>query len=436
MQRAYAKELSGLSGKKAEVQGWVHEIRDIGGLKFIVLKDKTGFMQLTLPKKAVSPAVFEKAASLTKESIVSASGLVKNSPQAQNGVELIPDELEIVSLAKAPVPIDMSGKINSDLSVRLDYRFLDLRNPKSIALFRIRSKVSKFIAEFFDYQGFMNINTPKLTVAGVESGAELFPVVYFDRQAFLSQSPQIYKQMMVAAGFEKVYELGVVFRAEKSNTTRHLTEFTGVDFEQGFIESEHDAMDTAEGLMKHIIKRLTEECPEELKLWGRELKPADYKFPRMTMKEVKEILAKKGKILPPEDDLDPEAEKMLGEIVKEKFGSEFVFVTEYPWSKRPFYHMKPEGKSNLTKSFDLIWNGVEIATGAQREHRYEILKAQAKEKGLNLDEMKDYAMIFQYGCPPHGGAGLGLDRMIECLMKLDNIREGILLPRDPVRLTP
>lgn len=434
MKRIYSSEVR-KEMKEALVSGWVDQVRDFGGLKFIILKDKEGILQITIPKKKVSKEVADVADSLTKESVISAVGEVKKSKQAPNGFELVPEKLQIISKAQAPVPLDLSGKIKSDLSKRLDWRFLDLRNEKSLSIFKLRARLFEYTVDFFRKEGFININTPKLTVAGVESGAELFPVVYFDKEAFLSQSPQVYKQMMVAAGFEKVYEIGVVFRAEKSRTTRHLTEFTGIDFEMGFIESEHDVMDVIENYMKYIMQQLKKNNEKELEMLGIKVRVPE-KIPRIEIKEARKLLAEKGKKIPDGEDLDAEAEEMMGRIVKDKYNEEFVFVYNYPWEKRPFYHMKPDNDPNGTKSFDLIWNGLEVATGAQREHRYEILKAQAKEKGVDLDGMKDYAAIFKYGCPPHGGVGFGLDRFVESLLKLDNIREGILLPRDPDRLTP
>jgi len=433
--RVLCTELPKHVDEEVRVAGWVEEIRNFGGIKFLIVRDREGSFQITLPKAKVDAKLFSLVDEITKESVIEAKGIVRKSDKARLGIELIPQEIKIHSLADTPTPIDMSGKIHSDLSVRLDYRFLDLRDHKRQAIFRIRSKIFKFVCEYFDSRGFININTPKLTTLGVESGAELFRVDYFGREAFLAQSPQVYKQMFVAAGFEKVYEIAPVFRAEKSHTTRHLAEFTGIDFEQGFIESEEDVMTTVEGLMQHIIKRLKEECARELEMFNREL-PELKKIPRVELSEAKKWLAERGHELPENEDLDAKGESLLSEIIKERFDNEFVFVTLYPWEKRPFYHMRPENNPSLTKSFDLIWNGVEISTGAQREHRYEILKRQAQEKGLDLDKMRGYVDIFKYGCPPHGGAGLGLDRIVECLLKLDNIREAILLPRDPERIYP
>lgn len=422
-------------GKKIAIGGWIHDLRDLGGLKFVILKDRFGFFQVTMHKSNTPEEVMEKFDEFTKETSLLVEGKLQEAEKARNGYEIIPEKIEIFNKAKAPTPLDTSGKIESDLSVRLDYRFLDLRDPKKLAIFEVRSKAFKLTSEFFDSIGFTCIQTPKLTSAGVESGAELFEVKYFDRPAYLSQSPQIYKQMMVIAGFEKVYELGPVFRAEKSHTTRHLTEFTGIDFEMGFIESMHDIMDVIEDYLKYLIKGLNEECREQLKLFDVSLKVPE-EIPRIEMKEAVKLLESKGKKIPKNDDLDPEGEKILGDLIKEKYNEDFVFVLNYPWEKRPFYHMKPENDINGTLSFDLLFRGLEIATGAQREHRYEVLKKQAEEKGINLDEMKNYSVIFQYGSIPHGGVGMGLDRIVEQFLGLDNIREAILLPRDPTRLNP
>jgi aspartyl-tRNA synthetase len=433
-ERTYNKDCASKAGEKVKINGWVQENRNLGGLRFILLKDRSGEVQVTVVKGEVSEEIKEATSGLTRESYVEVVGALKANEKAPMGVELIPETFTVINKADSPTPIDTSGKITSDLSVRLDNRFLDLRNKKSLAIFKVRGQIFRAAVDFFEKNGFINMQTPKITSAGAESGAELFPVVYFDREAFLSQSPQLYKQMMVCAGFEKVYEIAPVFRAEKSNTPRHQTEFTGIDFEMGPINNVSDVMDTIDGLFTHILTHVKEACAEELALWDIEAK-VPKKIPRITMAEAKALLKEKGKELPEDDDFDPEGEKMLGEIVKEKFGEEFVFVTRYPISKRPFYHKYNEdGKT--TDSFDLIWNGVELCTGAQREHRYEILKKQAKEKDIDFGQMGWYADLFKYGAPPHGGVGFGLDRIVQRLFKFDNIREAVLLPRDPDRLTP
>jgi len=419
-------------GNKVVIAGWIKNINLMSKLAFIGVRDASGSMQLVAKKDSYDD--FDKIKDLTRESVVVVKGEVVKSKLKAGGNELIIKNLEILSKSETPLPIDV-GAGTSNLDTRLDHRFLDTREEKIKSIFKIRSKTAKIIANYFDSNGFFNISTPKLTSMGVESGAELFHVKYFNKDAYLSQSPQIYKQMFVSGGFERVYEIAPVFRAEKSHTSRHLTEFTGVDMEMGFINDENDVMDVVEGMFKDLLTNLKKECKTELELLNTEIK-IPKKIPRIPMAELKEMLAKKGKNLKVEDDLDAESEKMIGEYILEKYGEEFVFVTNYPWVVRPFYHMKPENDPNGTRSFDLLWNGVEIATGAQREHRYKILKEQATSKGVDLDAMEAYAEIFRFGCPPHGGIGLGIDRIVQRLLRLDNIREAILLPRDPERLTP
>jgi aspartyl-tRNA synthetase len=333
------------------------------------------------------------------------------------------------------LPIDNSDKSNTFIDKRIDYRFLDTRNKKVNTIFKLRSKIVRYVTDYFDENGFTIINTPKLTNIGVESGAELFNVDYFGRPAYLAQSPQVYKQMFVGGGFERVAEIAPVFRAEKSHTNRHLTEFMGVDLEMGFIDDEHDVMDFIAGMFSNLIKQLNKNCKDEMELLGVSYKEFE-KIPRIPMPEAKKILEKLGKKLGAEEDLDQEAEKMLGKYAQDELGSDFVFITNYPWSVRPFYHMKPKDDSQGTRSFDLLFKGVEICTGAQREHRYDILVAQAKEKGLDFTTMGKYAELFTYGMPPHGGAGFGLDRITQRLLELENVREAVLLPRDPERLEP
>ncbi|MBI2449150.1 aspartate--tRNA(Asn) ligase [Candidatus Pacearchaeota archaeon] len=370
---------------------------------------------------------------LSRESVIAVHGKVKESKQAPGGKEIIPDRISILSKAEHPLPIDVSDFSKTELPKRLDWRFLDTRRKKILSIFKVRSEIYKSVVNFFDSKGFMNINTPKLTTIGLESGADVFKVDYFGKPVSLAQSPQFYKQMFVVGGFEKVYEIGAVYRAEKSHTIRHLTEFTGVDFEMGFIKDFNDIMDVIEEMMKKIIQDISHECKKELDMLGVKLKIPS-KIPRITMREAKNLLKEKGKNLDEDDDLDSESEKLLGDIIQKKYGEDFVFVTLYPWSKRPFYHMKPDNDKDVTLSFDLLYNGVEIATGAQREHRLEILEQQAKEKGLKVDPT--YANIFKFGVPPHGGVGFGLDRITQRMLNLDNIREAILLPRDPERVTP
>jgi len=422
-------------GKKVVLCGWVDSLRVQGKIGFLLLRDREGIVQCFLNKSLV-----EKFGDLSSESVVLVSGEVKKRPENQIRAEMKTGEIEVsvasmevLNASEVPLPIEIEEETTTHIDKRLDNRFLDVRRARISAIFRVRAEIYRASVEYFSSEGFVSIQTPKLTASGVESGAEEFKLDYFGREAALAQSPQVYKQMMVASGLEKVFEIGTVFRAEKSHTTRHLTEFTGIDMEMGFISSEEDVMKVVEGYMKAMIGAVKKNCQEELELLGVKLNDVK-KIPRLTMAEAKKVLSSRGKKLKVDDDLDAEAEKKLGVYVREKYKSDFVLVTDYPWLVRPFYHMKSKGKG--TKSFDLIYNGVEIATGAQREHRLAELEKQCKEKKIDLKKMDFYRNIFRFGCPPHGGVGLGLDRMTEQLLLLDNVREAILLPRDPERLTP
>ena len=418
--------------KKFEIAGWVHNTRGLGKIKFLLLRDVSGLIQVTAVKGKVEKEIFEAIDKVSRESVVYVKGSVKDSKQAPGGKEIIPEEFSVLSKAE-DLPIDVSDFSKTELPKRLDNRFLDTRRNEISSIFKIRSKMYRNLIDFFEKENFIIINTPKLTTIGLESGAESFIVDYFKKKVSLAQSPQFYKQMFVMGGFERVMEIGQVYRAEKSHTTRHLTEFTGVDFEMGFIQDENDVMDVIENMLKSVLTNVGKECVEELESLKIKIN-IPKKIPRIPMAELKEMLSKKGKNLGEDEDLDAEAEKMIGEYILKKFGEEFVFVTNYPFAVRPFYHMKPADDENGTKSFDLLWKGVEVATGAQREHRIDILTKQAKEKGIKLDPV--YAGIFKYGAIPHGGVGFGLDRLIQRMLNLENVREALLLARDPDRVTP
>lgn len=435
MERTLIKDIFDHCNTEVLLQGWVQDIRNLSKIKFIILRDRTGDMQ-TIALKADTPeAVFTKINDITPESVIEIKGIPKENKESRWGIEVLIKDVRIVSKAAVPLPIDNSDKSQTTIDKRLDHRFLDTRNLKKHAIFKVRSKIVKLLTNFLDQHSFTCINSPKLTAIGVESGAELFKVDYFGRPMYLAQSPQVYKQMFVAGGFERVYEIGPVFRAEKSNTTRHLTEFTGVDFEIGFIKDHHDVMDFIEQMFIDLLQKLPQEAGKELQLLNVS-HTVPKKIPRLTLEEAKKLLLPKGKKYAPKEDLDAEGERLICEIVKEKYGSEFVFITLFPWEVKPFYQMKDEKNPAVTKSFDLLFNGVEICSGSQREHRLDVWMKQAQEKGLNPTLMKEYLELFQYGMPPHGGAGFGLDRITQRLLLLDNIREAVLLPRDPVRDRP
>ncbi|MDO8556762.1 MAG: aspartate--tRNA(Asn) ligase [Nanoarchaeota archaeon] len=424
-------------GSSVTLCGWVDTLRVQGKVGFLLVKDRTGITQCFL-----SPSLVKTLGDVPQQSVVLVEGKVNARPANQVRKEMITGEIEleatkveVLSKAETPLPIDVAEESTTNIDKRLDYRFLDVRRQKINDIFTIRSKIYALTVEFFNKEGFIAIQSPKLTASGVESGAEEFKIPYFGKTASLAQSPQVYKQMFVISGLEKVYEIGPIFRAEKSHTTRHLTEFTGIDFEMGFIKDEHDVMDVIALYFQFLLTELSLQCVVELQRLGICL-TIPKKIPRLDIKEIRVLLKEKGKIIPENEDLDAEGEKLLGEIVKERYGEDLVFALNYPAEKRPFYAMRKEDDPKGTKSFDLIYKGVEISSGGQREHRLEVMEKQAKEKGIDFSKMKFYRDIFRYGCPFHGGAGLGLDRIVARLLNLENIREAILLPRDPERLTP
>lgn len=435
------------AGKEVILSGWVDSFRVAGKISFLTVRDRTGTTQVFL-----NAALTEQCKHLQKESVVQVFGKVNKRPEKQfnpamatGEVEVEAHRVEILSLAEAPLPIEIREETTTSQDKRLDYRFLDFRREKIKAVFMIRSKVYTAFIHALEQNGFIAVTFPKITEAGVESGAEEFKVPYFGKTASLAQSPQVYKQMFVVSGLERVFEIGPVFRAEKSHTTRHLTEFTGIDFEMGFIENEEEIMKVVEKVIHSVWVEVKETAKEELKILGKEIIVPPLPFPRLSMIEARKYLASKGKVLPETEDLDAEGEKMIGEYVKEKYGHEFVFMLDYPWAKRPFYHVvKTNAKDSSgkidpttpTKSFDLVFKGTEIGTGGQREHRLEIFKAQAIDKGVDPNRIPFYCDILRYGAPPHGGIGMGLDRIMYLLLELGNVREGIPLPRDPERLTP
>lgn len=424
-------------GSSIRLAGWVHVIRDQSKIIFLVLRDYDGLIQCVLLPE--HEEAFATAKKVSQESVVSIEGMVVEAKQAPNGIEVQVTSLTVLSASdpELPIPVVERGGNETDQAVRMDYRWLDLRKPEKLLLFKVSTLFEQSLRDFFIQERFLQIHSPKLMSSASESGSEVFEVKYFDRAAYLAQSPQFYKQMAMAAGFERVFEVGPVFRAEPSFTTRHATEFTGLDFEMSFITSHEDVMDVWSKAIAYAMKRVADQYGEQVKKqYNVDIVASSLPFPQVTMEEAKALLAKRNISSEREGDLSPEEERALGDIAKEQYGHEFIFVTEYPASVRPFYHMRKEGNPALTLSFDLIWKGVEITTGAQREHRHDVLQAQAKEKGMNLDSIAHYLDFFRYGCPPHGGAGIGFDRMIMIMLNVESIREATYIYRGVKRLTP
>ena len=430
MPRTYSKELK--PGSKAVVKGWVSQLRDLGGLKFIILRDREGMVQVTIKKAEVQKKLLEIASSLVREDCISVVGEVRESRQAPGGKEIIPDSIEVVSRAKTPLPIETSDKIITGLDKRFDFRFMDLRNPKVRAIFRVKDIALTKMREYFEGNGFVEVHTPVIQAAGAEGGATMFPMVYYKSEAFLRQSPQLYKQMLMASSLDRVYEIGPVFRAEKFHTRRHVSEYLSVDMEMSWIESEEDVLKVTEGLVEHTLKGIKKDCKAELEVFGAHINVPELPFKRLMYTDVIDLLKKNGIKKEWGDDLDDPDEKLLGEIMQKK-GHEWYFITKYPSKSKPFYIMM-EGK--LSRGMDLDCKGLEIASGGQREHRYESLVRVMKEKGLDPHKFEFYLTAFQYGMPPHGGFGLGSERLVQQALGLENIKEMILFPRTPERLVP
>ena len=425
-----------MDGSNIVIYGWIHSVRDIGRVKFIVLRDKTGKIQVIARKNSIDEEKFKRISDLARESILWVRGVVQKSGIAKAGVEIILEDYGMISESK-PLPIEIwSPDINTQFAKRVEYRYLDLRRPEIQALFKIRAKAQSLIRRFLEDQGFMEINTPKIVLMGAESGADVFEVNYFSRQAYLSQSPQLYKQMLMSSGIEKVYEIAAYWRAEKSHTSRHLTEFWMLDVEVSFINNIEDILKLLEDMMVYVISELKDEEYRSLEVLNVKLNTPKSPFPRVTIREAYKILAENGKILQYGDDLDTEAEEKLGEIFMKNYNSEFLFVLEFPWGKSPFYSMRKEDEPEWVIGFDLLYKGLEIASGKQREHRYEKLLQNVIEKKLKIDTLKWYLESFKYGMPPHGGFGFGIDRFIKQMLNLEDIREAILFPRDPERIHP
>ena len=444
MNRTYIEDAIKNPGSEVYVRGFVENVRDSKYMAFIVVKDITGKIQLTVEKEN-HPELLDTIAQITEDSVISVVGdAVANDYVKLNGVEIIPKEIRIDSLAEAlpiarkaiPATKKRQGVERSSIDQRLDYRWIDLRTDENQLLFRVQTTMVGAMREFLLERRFTEIHTPKLIGTASESGADVFEVKYFDRSAYLAQSPQFYKQMAMASGFERIFEVGPVFRAEKSYTNRHTTEFTGFDLEFSYIESYQDVMDLEAELLTYMLTKVKEKHGEEIKeSFGTEVIVPTLPFPTVKLCDLYDALEKNyGYTVPEEEknDLTTEAEQLSFKWVQETYGHEFLFVTHFGPEKRAFYHMRDENGTPL--GYDLIWRGVEITTGAQREHRYEILKKQAEEKGL-AEDVKFYLEFFKYACPPHGGFGIGIDRLTMLLLDL-GIKEAMFLFRGPNRLTP
>ncbi|MBN1834451.1 MAG: aspartate--tRNA(Asn) ligase [Spirochaetales bacterium] len=425
--RTLLAEIDRHPGQEVTVAGWVHRIRELGAISFLLLRDCSGQGQLVLEGKA----------QLTQESVVRAVGTVAANPKAPGGFELQVKSLEVVAAAEPELPI----AVNQDpeklsLEAVLDHRMISLRNPKILSIFRLQSSILELFAGHMRSEGFTEIKTSKLIGTGTEGGTGLFSVEYFDTKVFLAQSPQFYKQAMVSSGLEKVFEIGCAYRAEKHETPRHLNEYVSLDVETAWIDSEQELMDLEVRILKAVFAGVQRERSAELGLWGATVPSAEEveRIPRVSHEEARQIISGRGgrKVY----EINPEGERLLCEWALEKHGVEAAFVYAWPRKKRPFYTYPRQDDKRLTMSFDLLFRGLEVTTGGRRIHEYPMLLESLELLGLAPEGLADYLSIFKYGCPPHGGFAIGLERLTQKILGLANVKEASLFPRDRKRIRP
>lgn len=422
----------GLVGTRICVSGAIHRVRPMGEVIFVILRKAEGLLQCVW-EDGVSP---EEKPDFKGEETVAVTGVLRAEERAPMGVELLIEEIKVLSRPAKPLPFGISKKkVSASLETKLSLRPISLRNPGERAKFRIQEGIVRGFRDYLHSKGFTEIHTPKIVARGAEGGSNVFKMDYFGKKAELAQSPQFYKQTMVGV-FDRVFEVAPVFRAEKHNTVRHLNEYISMDFEMGYIESFYDIMDMETGMLQYVMELLGKEYGRELSLLGAELPAAD-KIPAVTFQEAKKLVSEKyDRAIRSPYDLEPEEEALIGRYFKEEYGSDFVFVTHYPSRKRPFYTMDDPADPKYTLSFDLLFRGLEITTGGQRIHQYGQIVKKMEERGMEPEELQSYLMIFRYGMPPHGGLGIGLERLTMKLLGEQNVRETSLFPRDVTRLEP
>ncbi len=425
-------------GSTVTVAGWLQDVRNLGGIAFLQLRDRGGVVQVTAIKKEMGPEAFKELVELPRESVLSVTGPVQGNDQARAGFEVLPESWELLAQAEVPLPLGVVDKVGADLDTRLDNRFMDLRKPEVAAIFRLRSILTEGLRRSLIDQGFVEVSTPKIVSAGAEGGATLFQLEYFGKPAYLAQSPQLYKQHLMATGLDRVFEIAPAFRAEPSDTVRHLAEFTSLDVEQAFVSTSEDVMATVERMTVDGVRFLIEEGEGLLADLGVRLDVPPQPFRRIPYEACIEMLEAEGLTVSAEAEMGTEHEKALGDLVHQRWGEDYYFITDFPTRHKvgTFYAHRHEDRPHLTGYFDLDVRGQEIASGGKREHRLEVVQVQIREAGLEPADFEFYLKAFRYGMPPHGGFGYGVERLLQMLLGLPNIRETVLYPRDRQRLVP
>ncbi|MEO0074225.1 MAG: aspartate--tRNA(Asn) ligase [candidate division WOR-3 bacterium] len=433
MKRTLAGDIPKHVGEHVLLRGWLHQVRRLGSLAFILIRDRTGLAQGIVDTESID------VSRLKRESIVEVTGTVKREEQARAGAEVVVSGIEVMVEPVAELPFEVNRsrkKLNLKIDTILDHRAFALRNPELAAPFRVQAELVRTFSDYLRSQGFLEVHTSKIVKAGTEGGTALFPIKYFEETAYLAQSPQFYKQMLVGAGFERVFEIGFVYRAEDHATSRHINEYLSLDLEMGFIESYTDVMDMERGFLKALVENLEKNCLAEFELLGAQL-PKLREVPEVPLKEALKILARDyGRDTACMTDLDPEGERQICDYALKSHGSEFVFISRYPRSARPFYTMPDPDDPESTLGFDLLFRGLEVTTGSQRIHEYGMLCDSIRRIGADPVHFEFYLEIFRYAMPPHGGLAIGAERFTQQLLGLTNVREASLFPRDRFRLTP
>jgi len=436
-ERVYVSSLTAKDeGKKVTIAGWLYDSRDLGKIRFVLLRDVSGEMQITAQREKTDKKIFELIGKITRESVIVVKGKVKKSEKAPGGREIIPEDFKVLTEAEQPLPIDVSDFSKTSIDKRLDWRSLSLRSKKSRAIFKIQAKILQGMQEWLNSNWFQQVFTPSLMGLAAESGSEVFEVKYFNKKAFLRQDPQLHRQLAIAGGIERIYEIGPSWRAEKSHTTRHLCEHRTCAVELAFIDSEQETMRVEEQVIISAFKRVNEDCKNELEELGVKLTVPRAPFPELKFPHIYKILADMGKEIKEGEDLDLEAERLLWKYVQKKYsGAEFYFINKFPFGKKPFY-VRKEDDSEYARSVDLYYKGIEMSSGGQRENRYMELMNAVKLKKLNPESVEWFTKFFKYGVPTHGGFSLGIERITMVLLELDNVREAVLFARDTDRLVP
>ena len=428
--------LKAMVGQKARVSGWVHDVRLLGGINFVLLRNRDGIVQVTVPRRVVSPEVMDTVSALHPEDVITVAGTVKDAKQARNGFEIIPDSITVVAPSATPLPLDPRGVTDANLETRLEWRSLDLRRPESTAVFKIEDALITGMEDYLHDKGFIRVFTPSILGGISEGGSEVFKIDFYGRPAFLRQDPQLHRQLAIAGGLARVYDLGANWRAELSHTPRHMSEHRTIAPEMSFLADERDTMRVEEGMVVSGIRRVIKDCAPELELLKVEVTEPKTPFPELSFPKLYGILEGLGHKLPEDQDLDRESEKLLSEYVKSNHASDFFFVNRFPSKVKPFYVMRVDEEPRYARSVDMMYKGLELSSGGQREHRHAKIIDQIREKGMDEEGLRWFTDPFRYGVPPHGGFSLGIERFTATLLNIPSVKEAALFPRDPERLSP